>query len=97
MSKLKPRNGNVILKPMEESEMMVGNIIIPDMGNEKPIMGEVLAVSQVYNYNKGEYAPTDLRAGMKVVLPPMGVHKVKLEGEDYLIANQNDILSIIED
>lgn len=96
MTKLKPRNGNVILKKIEEDELMVGNIILPDIGSEKPIMGEVLAVSQVYNYNKGEYVPTDLKIGQRVVLPPMGAHKVKLEGEEYLIVNQNDILSIIE-
>ena len=45
MSKLKPVNGNVILRPVEEQEMMSGNIIIPDMGKEKPEMGEIVAIS----------------------------------------------------
>ena len=57
MSKLKPVNGNVILRPVEEQEMMSGNIIIPDMGKEKPEMGEIVAISEVYNFNKGEYVP----------------------------------------
>ena len=55
MSKLKPVNGNVILRPIEEEEQMSGNIIIPDMGKERPDMGEIVAISEVYNFNKGEY------------------------------------------
>ncbi len=50
MSKLKPVNGNVILRPIEEEEQMAGNIIIPDMGKERPEMGEIVALSPVYNF-----------------------------------------------
>ena len=97
MSKLTPRMGQIILKPLEESEMMVGNIIIPDVGNEKTLTATIIAVSNVYNYHRGEFIPTDLKAGMKVVVPPMGVQKHKLDNEEYLITAQENILSIIED
>ena len=97
MSKLTPRMGQVILKPLEESEMMVGNIIIPDVGNEKTLTATIIAVSDVYNYHRGEFIPTDLKAGMKVVIPPMGVQKHKLDNEEYFITAQDNILSIIED
>jgi chaperonin GroES len=97
MSKLTPRNGNIILKQIETNETSVGNIIIPDMGDDKSLTAEIISVSNVYNYHKSEYVPTDLKAGMKVVIPPMGAQKIKIDNIDYLITSQENILSIIED
>ena len=90
MNKLKPVNGNVILRPIEEEELMAGNIIIPDMGKEKPEMAEVIAISNVYNFNTDTIVPTDLEVGMKVLLPKMGAQTVTIDGEE------NSILSIVE-
>jgi co-chaperonin GroES (HSP10) len=97
MSKLVPREGHIILKQIETSETTVGNIIIPDMGDDRSLIAEVIAVSDVYNYHKGEFIPTDLKVGMKVTIPPMGAQKIKLNNIDYLIIAQNNIPSIIED
>ena len=97
MSKLNPRDGNIILKQIETSETTVGNIIIPDMGDDRSLIAEVVAVSDVYNYHKGEFIPTDLKVGMKVTIPPMGAQKIKLDNVDYLIIAQNNITAIIED
>jgi chaperonin GroES len=96
MNKLKPVNGNVILRPIEEEELMAGNIIIPDMGKEKPEMAEVIAISNVYNFNTDTIVPTDLEVGMKVLLPKMGAQTVTIDGEEYYITAQNSILSIVE-
>ena len=96
MSKLKPVNGNVILRPIEEEEQVAGNIIIPDMGKERPEMGEIIAISEVYNFNKGEYVPSMLKVGMKVLIPKMGAQSITIEGEEYYITSQNSVLSIIE-
>lgn len=96
MSSLKPVNGNVIIRPIEEEEQMAGNIIIPDMGKERPEMGEIIAISQVYNFNKGEYVPTILKEGMKVLIPKMGTQSVTMGGEEFYITAQSSILSIIE-
>jgi|TARA_R110001592_G_scaffold345562_1_gene637543 chaperonin GroES len=96
MNKLKPVNGNIVLRPIEEEEQMSGNIIIPDMGKERPDMGEIVAISEVYNFNKGEYAPTILKVGMKVLIPKMGAQSITIEGEEYYITAQNSVLSIIE-
>lgn len=96
MSKLKPINGNVILRPIEEEEQMTGNIVLPDMGQERPNVGEILAVSKIYNFNNGEYAPTVLKVGQKVLIPKMGAQSLTIEGEEYWITNQNSILSILE-
>ena len=96
MNKLRPVNGNVILRPIEEEEQMSGNIIIPDMGKERPEMGEIIAISNVYNFNKGEYAPTTLEVGMKVLIPKMGAQAITIEGEEYFITAQSSVLSIVE-
>jgi chaperonin GroES len=97
MSKLIPREGSIILKQIETSETTVGNIIIPDMGDDRSLIAEVIAVSDVYNYHKGEFIPTDLKVGMKVTIPPMGAQKIKIDNVDYLIMAQNNIPAIIED
>ena len=96
MSKLKPVNGNVVLRPIEEEELMAGNIIIPDMGKEKPEMAEVIAISKVYNFNTDTIVPTDLKVGMRVLLPKMGAQTVTIDGEEYYITSQNSILSIVK-
>lgn len=97
MSKLKPRGGNIVLKQIETSETTVGNIIIPDMGDDRTLTAEVVATSDVYNYHKSEFIPTDLKVGMKVTIPPMGAQKIKIDNVDYLIISQESISSIIED
>ena len=96
MSKLRPVNGNVIIRPIEEEEQMSGNIIIPDMGKERPEMGEIVAISKIYNFNKGEYVHTIIEIGMKVLIPKMGAQSVTIDGEEYYITAQSSILSIIE-
>jgi chaperonin GroES len=97
MSKLKPRGGSIILKQLEENEIKVGNIIIPDNGHEKSLVAEVIAVSDTFNWHRGEFVPTDLKVGQKVVIPPMGAQKLTLDNVDYLIISQEQIPSIIED
>ena len=97
MSKLNPLNGYLVLKPIEEEEQTVGNIIIPDVGHEKSLVCEVIAVSDTYNWHKGEFVPTDLKVGMKVTIPPMGAQKLTLDNVDYLIIAQEQIPTIIED
>jgi co-chaperonin GroES (HSP10) len=66
------------------------------MGKERPEMGEIVAISNVYNFNKGEYAPTTLQVGMKVLIPKMGAQAITIEGEEYYITAQNSVLSIVE-
>ena len=97
MSKLIPRDGNIIVKQIETSETTVGNIIIPNMGDDRALIAEVIAVSDVYNFHKGEYIKTDLKVGMKVTIPPMGAQKIKIDNIEYIIISQNNIPSIIED
>ena len=93
MSKLQPMNGNVILKPIDSQEETFGNIIIPDLGKERPEMAEVVATSPTYNWHNGDYVKSNLEVGMKVLIPKMGGMKVTIDGEDYFIAKEVEILS----
>jgi chaperonin GroES len=93
MNKLSPMNGNVILKPIESQEETFGNIIIPDLGKERPEMAEVVATSRTYNWHNGDYVNSQLAVGDKVLIPKMGAMKVTVEGEDYFITKETEILS----
>ena len=95
MSKLQPLNGYLVLKPIEEEEQTVGNIIIPDLGKERPELGEVIAVSSVYNYNSDKYVDSALAVGDRVLIPKMGSVSITVEGEDYFIVKEQDVYSKI--
>jgi chaperonin GroES len=97
VSSLKPVNGNVILRPIKEEEQMAGNIIIPDMGKERPEMGEIVSLSPVYNFHTGQYVPSILKVGMKVLISKMGAQSVTIDGEEFYITAEPSILSIIEE
>ena len=75
---------------------MVGNIVIPDMGKEKPEIGEIVAASDTYNWHTGEYYRTKLIPGQKVLVPKMGSVKISVDGDDYIITKESEILSIYE-
>lgn len=96
MSKLIPLNGFIILKPIEEQEQLAGNIIIPDLGKEKPEIGEVVSVSDTYNWHTGALYRTLLTPGDTVLIPKMGSQRLVIEGEEYYITKETDILAILK-
>lgn len=96
MSNIKPLNGIVVLKKLEEEEQTYGQIVIPDMGKEKPEMGIVVETSDTYNWHRGEYYKSKVKAGDKVVIPKMGSMVISEFGEDYILIKETEILAIIE-
>lgn len=96
MSKLTPLNGHVILKPIDEQEQTYGNIVIPDMGKERPEIGEVVAVSETFNWNTSNWISSQLKQGQKVLVPKLGASKINIDGEDYYITKETEILAIYE-
>ena len=96
MSKLIPKNGNVVLKPIEEQEQTYGNIVIPDMGKERPEIGEVITVSDTYNWHTGTFVKSTLGLGQRVLIPKMGSIKITVDGEDYFITKETEILAVYE-
>jgi chaperonin GroES len=91
MSKLNPVNGYIVIKPIEEEEQLYGNIVIPDLGKEKPEMGEVVATSDTYNFNSDRFVPSQLSIGDKVLIPKLGSVRITVEGEEYYITKEQDI------
>ena len=97
-SPINPLGDRVVIQVIEETEQMYGNIIIPDMGSEKPVMGKVLAVGPGRLSPEGKLVKPQkqLTEGIKVLVPSFGAQKVSLNNEEYIIASANDILGIIK-
>jgi chaperonin GroES len=83
----------VIVKPIEAEETSHGGIIVPDLGNEKNKLGEVVAVGAGYWSVTGAYIETVLKVGDVVVLPTMGFSKLEYEGDEYWIGPENQVLA----
>jgi chaperonin GroES len=96
MNKITPLNGFILLKPIETQEETFGNIIIPDLGKERPEMGEVVATSDIYNYNTDKFVVSTLEVGEIALIPKMGSQRIVLDGQDYFICKETDILGVIE-
>jgi chaperonin GroES len=96
MSNIKPLNGIIVLKKLEEEEQTYGQIVIPDMGKEKPEMGIVVEVSDTYNWHRGDYYESKVKVGDKVVIPKMGSMTISQDGEDYILIKETEILAVIE-
>jgi co-chaperonin GroES (HSP10) len=90
--KLEALYNAVIVKPIEVEETSYGNIIVPDLGNEKNKLAEVVAVGEGYYSVTGDYIKTILSVGDTVVLPTMGFSKLEFEGNEYWIGPENQIL-----
>ena len=85
----------VIVKPVEEEETSYGGIIVPDLGNEKNKLAEVVAVGPGYYSANGTLVETVLKVGDTVVLPTMGFSKMEYEGEEYWLGPENQVLAKI--
>ena len=85
----------VIVKQIEQDESTYGNIVVPDMGKEKNIRGEVVAVGPGYHSAMGHFIETIVKIGDEVVLPAMGATTMDYDGEEYLLIEENKILGIV--
>ena len=96
MKVLEPLNGYVILEPKEDEELLAGNIIIPDLGKEKPAIGKVLAYSNFYNFQTGNLVYPNFSVGDTVLIPKMGSQKITLDGIDYFLCKTVEVIGIIK-
>jgi len=96
MKKLEALFDAVIVKPVEEEDTTYGSIVVPDMGKEKPEMGEVLAVGEGRITPEGAIVKNQLKVGQDVIVPKFGAQKVELENETYIMAGESDVLGIIK-
>ncbi len=95
--KVKPLHDRVLVKRIEEEERTKGGIIIPDTAKEKPIRGEVIAVGPGRITDDGKRIEMSVKVGDKVMFNKYAGTEIKIEGEEYLIMREDDIVAIIED
>jgi chaperonin GroES len=94
--KIRPLNDRILVKRLEEEETTAGGIIIPDSAKEKPAEGEIVAVGAGKRNDAGERIAMDVKEGDKVLFSKYGGTDVKVDGDNYLIMREDDILGIIE-
>ena len=91
-----PLGDKIVILPQEEGEQQYGNIVVPDMGKEKPEMGTVLAVGPGRVSTSGVFVPNKLEGGVTVMVPKFGAQVVVVENETYIIAGESDVLGIVK-
>jgi chaperonin GroES len=95
--KLKPLNNHVIVKAFSKEEITKSGIVLPDtMDKEKPEQGEVIAVGPGKLIDNGNRSEMTVKIGDKVVFKKYSPDDIKIDGEEYLVISENDILAIIE-
>jgi chaperonin GroES len=94
--KVRPLHDQVIVQRLEEEEKTKGGIIIPDTAKEKPIEGKVIAVGAGRIKKDGTKIPLEVKKGNRVLYAKYAGTEVKIDGEEYLIMKEDDILAIIE-
>ncbi len=91
-----PLHDRILVRRVEEGETIRGGIIIPDSAKEKPQEGEVISVGKGKSNDEGKVFPLDVKAGDRVLFGKYSGTEIKLEGEEYLIMREEDILGILE-
>jgi len=98
MKQLIPTNDRILLKPIEEGEQKYGNIVVPDMGKERPELGEVLAIGPGRMTEHGQLMTVrTCKVGDIVMVPKIGTLRVDFEGEEFYIAQDREILAVIKE
>ncbi len=93
---IRPLQDRIIVKRIEEEAKTAGGIFIPDTAKEKPQKGEVVAVGNGKKTDDGKVIPLDVKAGDKVLFGKYAGTEIKIEGEEYLIMREDDILGVME-
>jgi chaperonin GroES len=94
--KVRPLNDRIIVKRLEEEEKTKGGIIIPDSAKEKPVEGKVIAVGDGRINKEGKKIPMEIKKGDRILFAKYGGTEIKMDGEEYLMMKEDDVLAIIE-
>ncbi len=93
---IRPLHDRIIVRRLEEGEQKVGGIIIPDTAKEKPQQGKVIAAGNGKVKDDGKRVPLDVKAGDLILFGKYTSQEVKLNGEDYLIMREDEVLAVID-
>jgi chaperonin GroES len=93
---LRPLHDRIIVRRLDEGEQKIGGIIIPDSAKEKPQQGKVLAVGNGKTNEEGARIPLDVVAGNLILFGKYSGQEITLEGEEYLIVKEDEVLAVID-
>ena len=93
---LRPLHDRILVRRIEEGEQIRGGIVVPDTAKEKPQQGDVIAAGSGKLLESGERATVDVKAGDKILFGKYSGSEVRLQGEDYLILREDEILAVLE-
>jgi chaperonin GroES len=93
---VRPLHDRIIVRRLVEGEQKSGAIIIPDTAREKPQRGEVIAVGNGKVKDDGKRVPLDVKAGDQILFGKYTSQEVKLDGEEYLIMREDEVLAVID-
>ena len=94
---VRPLHDRIIVQRIDEGEQKVGGIIIPDSAKEKPQQGTVIAVGNGKTNDNGKRIPLDVKAGDRILFGKYSGQEIKLDGQEYFIMKEDDVLAVIED
>lgn len=95
--KIQPLSDKILIKPMPKEERTASGIVLPDtMSKDRPEMGEVLAVGPGRPGDDNDLIPVSVKVGQKVYFTKYGPTEIKVEGEEYLIVEEKDVLAVID-
>ncbi len=95
-AKIRPLHDRILVERMEQESKTSGGIIIPDTAKEKPMEGKVIAVGSGTRDDKGNVKPLDVKKDDIVLFTKWGGTEVKIDGHEYLIMKETDVLAIVE-
>ncbi|MGD0695824.1 MAG: co-chaperone GroES [Terriglobia bacterium] len=94
--KVRPLHDRILIKRIEEKETVKGGIIIPDTAKEKPQEAEVIAVGNGKRTEEGKLVPLDVKAGDRILFGKYSGTEIKLDGEEFLIIREDEVLGVLE-
>ena len=95
MQKIRPLHDRVVVKRVEEERKSAGGIVIPDSAAEKPDQGEVIAVGAGKRTDDGKLQPMDVKVGDRILFGKYSGTTVKIDGDEYLVMREDDIMGVI--
>jgi len=95
--KFRPLQDRVLIRRIEEEEKTAGGIIIPDTAKEKPMEGEVIAAGLGTRGDDGKLQPLDVKVGDRVLFGKWSGTEIKIDGEDFVVAKESDIMGVVEE
>src|SRR3979411_1523340 len=94
--KIRPLHDRIVVKRIENDDNKIGGLYIPDAAKEKPQEGEVVAVGNGKRLEDGKLVPLDVKAGDRILFGKYSGNDIKLDGEEYMIMREDEVLGVLD-